>query len=106
MSVPSVNGIKNYYGAAIDSAEEGFEVLTISLDSLQWPAAIKLVKIDAEGHDPVVLRGMRELIRRDHPTVIVETSSPTGIEQLTSEGYKTEQLKGSCNTIFKWVGQR
>jgi hypothetical protein len=59
------------------------------------------VKVDVEGHQLAVVRGMMELLRRDHPTLIVETSSDEVIGLLTSLGYVTEQLAGSPNRLFR-----
>ena len=51
--------------------DEFFEVESVTLDAAtaDWPR-VDLVKIDAEGAEPLVWRGMRELIAR-HPGVAV-----------------------------------
>ena len=46
--------------------------LCLSVDALHLPGPVKLVKIDAEGYEPKVLAGMRGLLGRDRPTVILE----------------------------------
>lgn len=49
------------------------EVLTVTLDELALPyRKVDLVKIDAEGGERGVIAGMRQLIARDHPTVVLE----------------------------------
>jgi len=95
-------GLKNYYQAAITTQESKIQVLTIALDSLALVHRIGLIKIDAEGHDPVVLQGVERLLSRDHPTLIVETSSPAVVEKLEKLGYRSERLRGSPNMLFRW----
>lgn len=57
------------------SAESSYDVVTRRVDSMvesrQLPS-VDLVKIDVEGHEARVLRGMRETIRRHRPTLLVE----------------------------------
>ena len=108
MSIPKykpstgLTKLTNYYGAHLSSAAESvLSVLTISLDSICMNQRIALVKIDAEGHEPFVLAGMRGLIERHHPILIIETGCEEVIEGLTSSGYVAERLAGSSNVLFK-----
>ena len=55
--------------------EEKIEV--INLDSLNFDEKIKLIKIDAEGHEPEILLGATKLISRDNPVLLIETSNDT-----------------------------
>ncbi|HEX8489998.1 MAG TPA: FkbM family methyltransferase [Chthoniobacterales bacterium] len=58
-----------------DSAAAGLTVRTRSLDSLVEERAldsVDLVKIDVEGAEPDVLRGMASTLRRFRPTMLVE----------------------------------
>ena len=75
--------------------------MTISLDSLGVPGRVSLVKIDVEGHELAVVRGMAQLLRRDHPALIIETSSDEVIGLVTGLGYDAEQLAGSPNRLFR-----
>jgi FkbM family methyltransferase len=102
MEIPYfTSGLKNYYQATVTTHESGLKVMTAALDSLALPHRIGLVKIDAEGHDTVVLQGMERLLSRDHPTLIVETTSPVAVERLARLGYRSEDLPGSPNTLFR-----
>lgn len=63
-------------GAAAGRAAEGAAVLDVpvlALDSLagDWPR-IDLVKIDAEGAEDAILRGMAAILRRDRPLLVLE----------------------------------
>jgi FkbM family methyltransferase len=94
-------GLKNYYQARLTTQASELQVLTIALDSLVLSRRIRLIKIDAEDHDSVVLRGLGRLLERDHPTLIVETSSPVAVRSLENMGYKSERLAGSPNVLFR-----
>src|SRR5713226_4673638 len=41
---------------------------------------IRLVKIDVEGFEPNVLRGMERMMEREHPTVVFEALSPQALK--------------------------
>ena len=94
-------GLKNYYRAAITTHDAELNALALAVDSLALGHHVSLVKIDAEGHDPVVLEGMERLLKRDHPTVIVETSSAVAHERMAALGYRAEVLPGSTNALFR-----
>ena len=72
MSVPEdpQTRLSNYYEAHI--APSGVPVLCLTLDSFSLPHAVRLIKIDAEGHDLHVLKGAQRMIQRDRPVIIVE----------------------------------
>jgi len=96
------SGLKNYYQAKLTTQESELKVLTFALDSLAISHTIGLIKIDAEGHDPLVLQGLQGLLQRDHPTLIVETCSSGVIDKLISLGYTSQKLPGSPNLLFRW----
>ena len=103
MSMPNfATGLANYYEAHLVSDSSGpLSVLTMPVDSLNIEHRIALVKIDAEGHEASVLAGMRTLIKKHRPVLIVETSSAQIIDDLTAEGYGSVRLPGSPNILFK-----
>jgi FkbM family methyltransferase len=94
------SGLKNYYMAALTSQDSEFEVLTITLDNIDLPKRIALVKMDVEGHELQALQGMERLLRRDRPRLIVEGVSDEVGELLASLDYDFEQLPQSPNRIF------
>lgn len=66
--------------ATIDAANDLSElatravsVRTARLDDYRLED-VGFIKIDVEGHELAVLRGARELLRRDHPTLLVEAA--------------------------------
>jgi FkbM family methyltransferase len=67
---------KTGYSSIRDLGQEAAsvaEVETVSLDSmLDRLPPVRLVKIDVEGAEMLVLKGMRGLIERDHPFFITE----------------------------------
>lgn len=102
MAIPDFERrLKNYYQASIVDSESHLQVMAINFDSLKISHRVSLIKIDAEGHDPIVLQGMLDLLKRDHPTLIIETTSPQVFQILAELGYKREKLAGSPNTIFR-----
>ena len=97
-------GLNNYYQARLSGLPEGSterRVYTVRLDALDLPCPVRLIKIDAEGHDPAVLRGAEALLARDRPTLIVETGSSDVVDHLRGFGYTGEKLPGSPNTLFR-----
>lgn len=101
MSMPTFEtGLKNFYQARVVQDTDGLQAMTIGLDSLHIPQRVTLVKIDVEGHEAYVLRGMADLLHRDHPSLIVETSSPAVEANLCSMGYLAKRLDGSQNILF------
>lgn len=104
MDIPqSDTGLNNYYQAHLVESNTAHSVLCIPLDHFDFPKSIKLVKIDAEGHELHVLKGMKNLISRDHPVLIVEDHSKDVDEFLMNQfGYTREKLENSPNIIFTY----
>jgi FkbM family methyltransferase len=102
MDIPNLPGAeaKNYYMASI-RPDGGQRVLSLSVDSLRLPHPIRLVKIDAEGHERQVLEGMVELLERDGPVLIVEGDDLAVEDLLTGLGYSQHRLGTSWNRIYQ-----
>lgn len=96
------DGMGNFYQAHfVDINRSSRSALAISIDDLKLPNEVALVKIDAEGHDLQVLRGMKALLVRDHPVLIVESHVPEVIEFLETFGYSYSQNENSPNLVFE-----
>jgi FkbM family methyltransferase len=108
MSIPTFDdtGLTNFYQAQLADVqhESALHVMCIAVDALDLPHPIRLVKIDTEGHELAVLRGMVKLLKRDRPTLIVEDNAPEVGSFLTALGYQAEKLPGSSNYVFKAAG--
>jgi hypothetical protein len=65
--------------------------------------SIKFVKIDVEGHEIYVLKGMENLIKRDLPVLLVEGDSSEVNNYLASLGYVGNRMQGSVNQVFEPV---
>jgi len=99
MEIPRFSdGRTNFYQAHLSVDIGALAVLTLPVDALSLPR-VSLVKIDVEGHEFPVLRGMRRLLERDHPVLIVETSAPETVGMLTGLGYTVARLPGSSNIL-------
>ena len=101
MTVPSYEDspMNNYYRAHLAAGGDQ-QVLSIPLDAVPVPGRLRLVKIDAEGHDVQVLMGMAAHLHRDRPTVIVE-GWPGGdaAHWLEAHGYSVAALGDSANIV-------
>jgi FkbM family methyltransferase len=101
MQIPRFeSGLSNYYQARLSAGSSGLAVLTLSIDELSLPP-VRLVKIDVEGHEMPALRGMRGLLARDHPALIVESGSQETMTFLGSLDYTVERLPGSSNLLCR-----
>jgi len=109
MAVPDVEQtrLSNYYQAHI--APSGTPVLCTTLDSLALPHAVRLIKIDAEGHDLQVLEGAQRTIQRDRPVIIVEGWESGAVAAwLRERGYELQKRPGSHNMLAvpgEWDGK-
>ncbi|WP_405230010.1 FkbM family methyltransferase [Lentisalinibacter sediminis] len=100
------SGLTNYYEARLSTqADSDQTVLTISLDSLVVDQRIALVKIDTEGHEAYVLQGMRRLIEKSRPVLIIETGNAELINSVSQYGYTAERLRKSPNVLFRPTNQ-
>ncbi len=102
MEIPMfATGLDNLYMARVADDRASLQVLCLDIDAFNLPARIKLAKIDVEGHELSVLSGMRKILERDHPILIVEVSSPQVDAFLEPLGYTSRALPGSPNHIFQ-----
>jgi FkbM family methyltransferase len=94
-------GLPNYFRAHMQD-DGDYSVYCTSIDQLSFPKRIAFIKIDAEGAETQVLRGMRKLIERDRPIILAEGDDQS-LRQLTEElGYRKDaaSLPGSANLLF------
>jgi FkbM family methyltransferase len=97
-------GLPNYFQARV-SRDGDRTVLCIALDELRFPHRVGLVKIDVEEHEVFVLRGMRGLIERDRPILIIEGHEGIYPEFLAAYGYRMQpKHTGSSNLVFRPPG--
>lgn len=101
MTMPKFEtGLDNYYMAQLVTEGGEFSVLCICVDALKLQNRVSLVKIDAEGHELSVIRGMRELLKRHHPVLVVEDNVREVAPYLVALGYREQKITGSSNQIF------
>lgn len=101
MEIPVDAGGANYYQARISAESAGsVPVLCIRVDSLGISERIALVKIDAEGHEAMVLLGMEALLRRDRPVVILEGGAREAEGLMRELGYRSTASPGSPNRVY------
>ena len=103
MRIPrSDSGLRNYYQAAICDDHSGLQVLAYAIDAMGLPAElVRLIKIDAEGHDAFVLGGANRLLAHAKPVVVIESVSSEVYENMKRLGYSMRRSPGSPNMIFE-----
>ena len=107
MRVPVIDGgIQNPYMAHLTDEGAQMSVLCVPLDSLEIPHRVKLIKIDVEGHELAAVKGMRRLLERDRPVLIIEGTSPEVATYLATFGYTFDREPGSPNRVFQQTGVR
>lgn len=104
MTVPIIaeTGLDNPYMAQI-TKNGGLQVLGLRVDALEIQGPVRFVKIDAEGHELSVLRGMRGLLERNRPVLIVEGGDVEVETFLKELGYGFTILPGSWNRIYRFI---
>jgi FkbM family methyltransferase len=75
------------------------DVPAVSLDAYFANRPLDFVKLDVEGAEALVLRGMRRLLREGGPTIVVEFHTPEGWEgrsELLDAGYRLLTTTGDA----------
>jgi FkbM family methyltransferase len=81
--------------------EQNESKLAISIDSLNLPKKINLIKIDVEGHELEVCKGMVELLKRDYPVLIIEDNDSSIADFLSQFGYEGNRFSDDGrNLVF------
>lgn len=95
----SADGLPDYFTARA-TASGSYTVFATTIDSLAIPTRISFVKIDTEGAELSVLRGMDTLLERDHPILVIEGDESLE-PYLVSRGYQMRPRQpGSANLVF------
>jgi FkbM family methyltransferase len=102
MSIPAESGLKDLYFSKI-AAGGDWPVYGCRIDDIRFEKRISLIKIDVEGHELLVLQGMKSLLETDHPTVIVEGNSDAVNSLFEALSYRREAKSGSPNRVFRYV---
>jgi FkbM family methyltransferase len=99
----STGGDNRYMAHLTADPSSALSVMCLPVDALQIPRRVALVKVDVEGHELEAVRGMRRLLERDHPVLIVEGRTPEVASYLAPFGYSYEDVAGSPNRVFRCV---
>lgn len=101
LNIPNFNsGLTNYYMASLDKNITENMVASINIDSICFSQPIKMIKIDVEGHEMQAILGMKELLKKFHPYLIVEGLDSDVRSFLEGLGYSHKCLPNSPNTIY------
>jgi FkbM family methyltransferase len=63
-----------YVGEQTEAAGKTVKVKTIAIDELSMSSKVDFIKIDIEGHEPQAFKGMRKLLMKDRPVILIEFS--------------------------------
>lgn len=103
MEMPLLDsGLDNYYMAHLSNKDSGLKVYCIPIDCFHFPNPIKFIKIDVEGHEISALRGMKNIIERDHPVIVAEGHTPEVVSFLEELGYANRRFERSPNTLYEY----
>ena len=95
------SGLDSFYQAHLSDRRAELEVMRLTIDALSIMHPVKLVKVDAEGHELSVVRGMERLLRTSRPALIIEENDPNVAEYLANLGYERTQTPGSPNCVYR-----
>lgn len=73
-----------FIGSATEQKSRTITVQKIRLDDLSFAKKIDFIKIDVEGHEPSAFEGMKNLLLRDQPIILIEFSHPCLTRAATS----------------------
>ncbi|MEU2621078.1 FkbM family methyltransferase [Streptomyces sp. NPDC007157] len=95
-------------GAAPDAQLKRIRLLT--LDEVFADTKLDLVKIDVEGHEMSVLRGARQVLRRDRPTLVMEALVDADLDDLIAQfdplGYDVHWIAEHDGSLVDWKEPR
>jgi FkbM family methyltransferase len=86
--------------AQLTREDSEHKILAFPADAFNFSHKINFIKIDTEGYELNVIKGMKNLIIRDYPTFLIEDNVSEVNKILTSLGYKSIKFPNSRNTIF------
>jgi FkbM family methyltransferase len=80
----------------------GERKLALTIDSLGLTERIKLIKIDVEGHELAVCKGMTGILQRDHPFLVIEDHRiDTGVTEFLAQfGYDAHRLSETSRNLM------
>lgn len=94
--------------AAPDAQLKRIQLLT--LDEVFAETKLDLVKIDVEGHEMSVLRGARQVLKRDRPTLVMEALVDASLDELIAEfeplGYDVHWIAEHDGALVPWQEPR
>ncbi len=91
----------------LEEAATKAEVPSVTIDSIMTELpTIRLVKIDVEGAEFLVLKGMSRLIERDKPYIILELTDAF-LRQMGSDAAMVCDFLGACNySLYRLYGEK
>lgn len=95
----NAHGLPDYFTARASEAGT-ISALATTVDALALPSRVAFVKIDTEGAEHAVVRGMHALIQRDLPVLLIEGDESL-LPELAAFGYRLwPRRERSPNLLF------
>ncbi|MEQ5834003.1 FkbM family methyltransferase [Marinobacter sp. NFXS9] len=89
----------NFYQASIDASSDS-KVICISPAVLNFESSINFIKIDAEGHEPFIIKALENLITKDRPILMIEHNTELLKNWCSEHEYEFHDLTNSHNHIL------
>ena len=101
MSIPATStGLPALARASLVDSGGQMQVLCLPFGETPLPHAVRFIKIDVEGHEAQVLKGIWPIIERDRPRLLIEGFDEAIHDSLRPLGYQRQLIEGSPNAIF------
>ena len=95
--------MNNYGGTSMTRSDKGVNVNATSLDSLDFPNKVSIVKMDVEGNEESVLEGGKRFFAKHRPILFIEMwpgKKDAIVSKLQSMDYTMDKHFGGDDYIF------
>lgn len=96
----SASGLPDIYLSHLAPTATDNTVYCLPMDALPLPGKVSFVKIDVEGHELQALKGMKNLLEKHRPVLVIEGEDAEVVQFLHALGYADHRRPGSPNTVF------
>lgn len=96
-----------HIGNSTNSESKEFSVKTCQIDAIEFDHPIHFIKMDIEGHEPIAVQGMIDLLKKDKPTILIEFSHTCMIRSSHEPSLFAEMLTQELSyQFYSLVGEQ